>query len=397
MSAVAFFNALAKALTSMGLYAPGHPAREAAADASFARVLDLVADRPYAAFSMLGRTVLLGEEPIEALRGHDLAQRLIAVGVERLEIDADVTRDAWDRALDDLGALLQGRPLPSGEARQLVQAAVRFGRLAVDADAADDPQGPAAQGLPDPVIVSLRAEASTVSWIHEEALGREVVPMAEVEAVVGSLALTMHAEQQLLLPLLSLKRYDQYTTTHALNVAVLAMGLAEALGCSRAVAGLLHDIGKVRIPREILTKPGRLTEQERAVMNGHPAEGARILLEKHRGLQLAAVVAYEHHICIDGNGYPRLHDGRSCHLASRLVHVCDIFDALTTERPYRKPWTPGQALAYLEQKRGTEVDPDLVDAFGRMLRGARLGQLAMSEEPTFIGRPAQAVVPPVTG
>jgi putative nucleotidyltransferase with HDIG domain len=403
MSAVTFITALGKALTSMTLYAPGHPAREGAAAAAFERALEVVNDRPYADFSFVGRTVLIGEQPVEELRGHELAQRLITAGVERLEIDADVTREAFERALDDLSALLQGRPIPSGEARQLVQSPVRFGRLEVDADAAaDDPHAPSAQALPDPVVVSLRAEASTVSWIHESVLTQEAIPMAEVEAVVGSLAMTMHAEQRLLLPLLALKRYDQYTTTHALNVSVLAMGLAETVGCSRAeirafgVAGLLHDIGKVRIPREILTKPGRLTDAERAVMNAHPVEGARILLERHRGLQLAAVVAYEHHVCIDGSGYPHLHDGRPCHLASRLVHICDIFDALTTERPYRRPWSPGQALAYLEQKRGSEVDADLVDAFARLVRGATLGQLAMSDEATFIGRPSQAVVVPPT-
>ena len=123
-----------------------------------------------------------------------------------------------------------------------------------------------------------------------------------------------------MLPLLELKRFDQYTTTHACNVSVLAMGLAERLGLGRqevrsfGVAGLLHDIGKTRIPNEILVKPGKLTEAERHVMGRHPVEGARIVLERERGLGLAAVVAYEHHVCIDGTGYPHFHFARGCHL-----------------------------------------------------------------------------------
>ena len=76
--------------------------------------------------------------------------------------------------------------------------------------------------------------------------------------------------------------------------------------------GLLHAIGKVRVPKEILTKPGRLTPEEMVVIATHPEEGARILLEKHKGMQMATVVAYEHHVCIDGHGYPRFQWSRGC-------------------------------------------------------------------------------------
>ena len=117
----------------------------------------------------------------------------------------------------------------------------------------------------------------------------------------------------MLLPLLQLKEFDQYTTTHSLNVAVLAMGLAEQLGAGQAevrafgVAGLLHDIGKVRIPLDVLTKPGKLTDEERLVINRHPVDGARILLQSHDDLEVAAAVAYEHHVMLDGGGYPAMH------------------------------------------------------------------------------------------
>jgi putative nucleotidyltransferase with HDIG domain len=197
----------------------------------------------------------------------------------------------------------------------------------------------------------------------------------------------MHREQKMLLPLVMLKEFDQYTTTHACNVAVLAMGLAEAMNCSRSevrafgVAGLLHDIGKVRIPKEILTKPGRLTPEEVAVMATHPDEGARILLEKHRGMQMAAVVAYEHHVCIDGKGYPKFQFNRGCHFASRLVHVCDIYDALSTNRPYRKPWTSEQTLHYLGERAGSEVDPVLYDAFAKMVRASTIAPVPVPESP----------------
>jgi putative nucleotidyltransferase with HDIG domain len=188
----------------------------------------------------------------------------------------------------------------------------------------------------------------------------------------------MHSERRIVLPLLQLKEFDQYTTTHSLNVAVLAMGLAEFMGCTPkqvrgfGVAGLLHDIGKIKIPLEVLTKPGKLTDAERQLMNQHPAEGARLILQSEESLEVAAAVAYEHHIMLNGGGYPALHYRRECALASRLVHVCDVYDALCTRRPYRDAWPSAKAVAYLTERAGLEFDPELVSALTRMLEQANV-------------------------
>jgi putative two-component system response regulator len=134
------------------------------------------------------------------------------------------------------------------------------------------------------------------------------------------------------------------------------------------IAGLLHDIGKVQVPIEVLTKPGRFTDEERAVMNRHPVEGARIILRSAEQLDLPAVVAYEHHIMLNGGGYPAFRYRRDCHRASKLVHVCDVYDALRTHRPYREAWPQEKALTYLQDRGGTEFDSELVGWFVRMMR-----------------------------
>jgi len=227
------------------------------------------------------------------------------------------------------------------------------------------------------------AQGVHVPWVNSA---------AEAEAVVRSLAVAMHGGRQVIVPLLQLKEFDQYTTTHSLNVSVLSMALAEFIGLSATdvrtfgIAGLLHDIGKITIPIEVLTKPGRLTDEERALMNEHPAAGARMLLEVEEDLDLAVVVAYEHHIMINGGGYPVLHYARECHHASKLVHVCDVYDALRTRRPYREAWSVQKTLGYLEERSGLEFDPELSGAFVRMMKQWE-GQVAVLTDP----------VAPVTG
>jgi putative nucleotidyltransferase with HDIG domain len=184
----------------------------------------------------------------------------------------------------------------------------------------------------------------------------------------------MHGDQRIVIPLLQLKEFDQYTTTHSLNVSVLTMALAEWMGMGpkevRAfgVAGLLHDLGKVRIPKEVLTKPGKLSDEEWTIMRRHPVDGAKIIYESDRDLDLAAAVAYEHHIMINGQGYPKRHFERGVHAASKLVHVCDVYDALRTNRPYRAAWESDRVLKMIEDGAGTDFESEAAHAFITMMR-----------------------------
>jgi HD-GYP domain-containing protein (c-di-GMP phosphodiesterase class II) len=134
------------------------------------------------------------------------------------------------------------------------------------------------------------------------------------------------------------------------------------------VAGLLHDLGKVRIPKEVLTKPGKLTDEEWTIMRRHPVDGAKIIYESDRQLDLAATVAYEHHIMLNGGGYPERHFSRECHKASKIVHICDVYDALRTNRPYRPAWEAEKVLTHMLKGAGDDFDPDIVNAFTTMMR-----------------------------
>src|SRR6185312_6613472 len=152
-----------------------------------------------------------------------------------------------------------------------------------------------------------------------------------------------------------------------------------------------------RIPLEVLTKPGRFSDTERALMNRHPAEGARIILRAEEDLDLAAVVAYEHHIMLNGDGYPTFQFRRDCHEGSKLIHVCDVYDALRTHRPYREAWPQSKTLSYIEDRAGTEFDPELAGAFVRMMRQWEPQVAVMTDERTPVpGAPEGTGASPAT-
>ena len=367
-----FLNSFAHALAVMVLYPEGHPSRERAIDAAYQLLEGITASAERPVFTFLGDEVVYGRDALRELKDWEWSRRLVAAGIQRLEFERRVSRDEFESFLQEILARLTLSAIDTSESRQMRPLGIRFGAVGIQGQS--DLEDAAATRALATLNLTLNEEVETLHWLQHEVESRGAVPLMEAEAVVRSLSVAMHSDRRMVLPLLQLKEFDQYTTTHSLNVAVLSMGLAESLGLApgevRAygIAGLLHDIGKTRIPLELLTKPGKLTDDERRIINTHPVDGARIIMESDEDLEVAAVVAYEHHIMLNGGGYPALHYRRDCTLASRLVHVCDVFDALRTKRPYRDAWESERATAYLAERAGTEFDPDLVIAFVAMLR-----------------------------
>ena len=165
---------------------------------------------------------------------------------------------------------------------------------------------------------------------------------------------------------------DRDTGTHIQRLAEYTRLLALEMGASAEEAGLygqasmLHDIGKLGIPDEVLQKPGRLTDEERSVMMEHPAIGAHIL-EQHQWFQLARDIALGHHERWDGQGYPSGLRGEAIPLVTRIVSVADVFDALSHARPYKDAWPLEQSTAAIRAGAGSQFDPAVVDAFFRLL------------------------------
>lgn len=365
--AALFLTAFAQAIATATLYREGHPARQRAVDAAYSALLDLQSREPRPLFTFLGDEIVCGTQRVRELGAWDWSARLSNAGIQRLEFDPQVSREDFDEFVDEVLARLTLSAIGSAEARQQRSRGIRFGAVGMKGEETVQDTPTAS------VSYSLGAEADAIRYLHAQAQQKQTIELSEAEAVVASLSVAMHGDQKMLLPLLELRGYDEYTTTHSMNVCVLAMAFAEFLGLGArdirafGLSGLLHDLGKVRIPIEILTKPGKLSDDERRVMNEHPVDGARLILAAHDPLDLAAVVAYEHHVMIDGGGYPSFRFRRDCHYASRLVHICDVYDALRTKRPYRDAWPAPKVMGYLQERAGSEFDPDLIRSFIEMM------------------------------
>jgi hypothetical protein len=355
---VLFLTSLVQTLATIRLYSPGHPQRSRAVDASFAQLGKLLEVDSNPRFSFLEQSVIYGDFPVHDLPKWPWAQRLAAVGVQRMEFDRNVTRADYEGFLDHVLYLLtttdEGfRPKGRGTAVRFGQVGVREGEGIVPEEGPDSP-GKA---------YTLEEEVGAVQYLQGRISAGASIPPDEVETVVRSLAVAMRQQDGLIAPLLELKHQEEYAAIHAVNVALLVMTLSESLGLSDAdvhafgIAGLLHDSGMTLIPRK-LTLKGSLTPEERAVVETHPVEGARLIIRQN-GNDLAATVAYEHHMRPDGTGYPRFRYPRDTHFASKIVSVCSAFDALRMARPYRVAWNMHRVLEYIYEGAGTVFDKDV--------------------------------------
>jgi hypothetical protein len=249
---VRFLAAFSQALSTVGLYGDEHPATIRAVAGALERLHELQGASPQLQFTFLLGEVLYGSETVPELEGWEWSSRFIKAGVERIEFTEEVQPDQFGRFLSHLAIRLGMRNGSTSDLWQIGESPIRFGQVTLGQSAgqAKEPQLPVVT-----LSYSLREEQETVDWMHHEVQGGAKLPIVEADAVVRSLSIAMHAEQAMVLPLLQLKEFDQYTTTHSMNVAVLAMALGEYLELggttvrALGVAGLLHDLGKVCIPR----------------------------------------------------------------------------------------------------------------------------------------------------
>lgn len=227
-----------------------------------------------------------------------------------------------------------------------------------------------------------RASLRALDSLNYDASVGAPLDLRGAQPLVTSLLSAILRDRNALLSATALRQHDEDTVHHCVNVAVLALMIGFRIGLHQEAlsvlgyAALLHDIGKMRIPRQILVKPDRPTKEERELINRHPLFGAELLRHLTGPAHLAAQVSLEHHMDYDLSGYPKVPSTRRPHLFSRIIAIADWFDAMTSaRRTYRRPLLPDQAMRRIVLGAGTKFDPVLAKVFLNLLGAYPIGSV----------------------
>jgi putative nucleotidyltransferase with HDIG domain len=341
---------LAAGVRGAALYSPDHPIvrrgvealatlAQTALQRSDAIVIGFIGDDVVVNGARLGRSAapLIG-----------FVRELRDLQIEKITVARGVTRDELKGFVQELADRRAPRPLQERLDQRQVRH-ITIGRITVE-QVEDEPAGIAAARQ----VYGTAVETAEQIWSAAKA-GDKPDPNA-ARKIIDSLAKLVSQDRTSLMALTALKRYDNYTFTHMVNVSVLAMAQARSLNLDGPLlrefgfAALMHDIGKVHTPLEVLNKPDKLTMEEFDIMKQHVVDGAHILRRTPEMPALAPVVAFEHHLRQDLSGYPEKIGHRDLNLCTQIVSIGDVYDALRSNRIYREGLPSERIRAIMTQK-----------------------------------------------
>ncbi len=231
--------------------------------------------------------------------------------------------------------------------------------------------------------ICAKGKEAVVSMFQEARMGKAIEAEAAAP-LVEEISNSVMRNPGALISLARLKTADDYTFMHSVAVCALMIALARQLGLDEqqtrdaGMAGLLHDLGKAMIPLEVLNKPGKLTDEEFALVKTHPAEGYKLLLEGNGISEMTRDVCLHHHEKIDGSGYPKGLNSETMSLFAKMGAVCDVYDAVTSNRPYKAGWDPAESIKRMAEWKG-HFDPAVFQAFVKSLGIYPIGSLVRLE------------------
>jgi HD-GYP domain-containing protein (c-di-GMP phosphodiesterase class II) len=370
------------AVINTGLYSPDHPQVQHCIDRAYSLLVEILAQKKELTILLIAGDLIINDRPLTTPAAAATASNFVRIlqkkAIERLTFLPELSKPELQAFILDLAA--------SDAAAIRSRQSIKLGKVELRVLQSDDAAGPSGSASQQaPVSPEAMQELMSLTATERDALKElylsvkkhKKIDVRGVEDIVKSFIQGVRRDINPLNLLASLKSFHEYTFTHVTNVCILTMNQAESLGFAGehlhqiGVAALLHDVGKVFIPEEILSKPGKLTDEERRVIEAHTIKGARYLMGLEGIPRLSVLAALEHHLKYDASGYPSIRGGWTPNIVSQLIAVADVFDAMRSKRSYQDALPVDTIAGVLTKGSGTSFNPVLVDNFLTLIGYAR--------------------------
>ena len=363
---------LSGAITSMRLYPDQHPQVQHYVENAHFELTKFLLNKEETTFLLVNDRVVCDQQPLRHVGAHfaRLIRTLREAGIDRVTFISGIAKDELQRFLRDLIAANQGSVRGTDH--------IRLGRLDIRVDFGDVDvlEGPLSEELQEQIAAMntlCMARLEDIKEIYDKIARQQAISARSLGEVVDTFVRAFAHGVSPIRMLASLKSADEYTFTHVVNVCILTMSQAESLGFRGdklyeiGMASALHDVGKLLVPEEILSKPGALTPEERSIMESHTVRGARYILGLEGVPKLSVLAALEHHLRFDGSGYPKISKDWKPNLVSQMLAISDVFDAMRSRRCYKEPKPLEQIVKTLVSEKGTTFNPFLVENFLKLI------------------------------
>jgi HD-GYP domain-containing protein (c-di-GMP phosphodiesterase class II) len=366
---------LTAAVTNTSLYSATHPQVAAYIDKAYRVLTDLLRIKPEITILLIGEDLVADNKPLPSGNAYidNFVRILKKKAIERMTFVSGLPPTELQGLIHDLAS-------PDAVAVRS-SACIKLGKVELRVKKGDSVKESPSEVSPDAPqedIKSLLALTATeldeLKDLYLRIKKHKQIDVRGVDDVVKGFIAGFRKEINPLGILASLKSAHEYTFTHVTNVGILTISQAETLGFTGehlhqvGVASLLHDVGKLFIPEEILSKPSALTTDERKIIETHTVKGARYLMGLEGIPKLAVLAAMEHHLKYDGTGYPSIKGGWRPNIVSQMISISDVFDAMRSRRSYQEPKPLEKIVEILQKGSGVSFNPQLVQHFLKLIK-----------------------------
>lgn len=369
---------LTAAISNARLYATDHPQVHRYLETAYNALDALLTEQTEITLLVIGKDLVINDQPL-GKQGHHTAQLVSLLkknGIGRISFSTGIRAEDLIAFVHEL-AREKSDTVHSRRGIQLGQVEVHTPGGAGGGGNGGDGEAPAVDGKMMEAIAKLATlrdvKLEELKSLYHQTRRNEKIDIRSIDEMIKKFIGGFSRGINPLRLLANIKSADEYTFTHVVNVCLLTMGQAEALGFTGrhlyeiGIASVLHDVGKQFIPAEIINKPGKLTPEERKIIETHTIRGAQYLLGLDEIPKLAVLGALEHHIRYDGSGYPAIAGDWEPNITSQMIAIADMFDAMRSRRPYQEPKPQELILKIMREEAGTCFNPLLVDNFINMI------------------------------